>query len=315
MCFTRQQLASAAADCAALRVQLDTTHGPGATGSERFGSRIDTTAATLEIAQCRADDFELQQQQQSCAAVSTTLPKNSGLADAKASAPAWTPVCSLHGKMTCSACSRIPPPAQEASIHEKAQKFWEQTSGVEAARHRSRDVPHTHKVFVGGLPDARPPVAELVRFFEANCGPVVDVLLPEDPSTGEWRKFSFVIFESQESADAACGGGQGVFHQFRPGHYIEVKRSTEKGGNVMVHGGMNAPHQNQRAPRDSAAGWGHTRKSNVCVDCGKSNPKYGMPTQKRKMWCGECAKDHPDASKSRTQKERAPISADMRTRT
>ena len=93
--------------------------GPGATGSERFGSKIDTTAATLEIAQCRADDFELQQQQ-SCATASTTLPKNLGLADAKASAPAWTRVCSLHGKMACSACSRSPPPVQDASIHKKA---------------------------------------------------------------------------------------------------------------------------------------------------------------------------------------------------
>jgi hypothetical protein len=210
------------------------------------------------------------------------------------------------------------------TIHEKALAFWEQTSGASmqpasptfcqpnspVPLQQRYNLPQTHKVFVGGLKYIKPTVHELLAFFEGKFGRVADVWLPsDDPSTGEGRGFAFVIFQSQQSADAACTE-RGVhqetaLHEFRRGVYIEVKRATAK--RVEETGSGRTPQVEQLRTLPTS--------SNVCLDCGKKNPKYGLPqdgephdTRSRKpRWCGDCkVRAHPDAVKTRTEKESMP---------
>ena len=99
-------------------------------------------------------------------------------------------------------------------------------------------------------------------------------------------------------------------HEIRPGKYIEAKRASEK--DSVDRGAEDAINRASTKPK----------LKNVCMDCGKNNPKFCMPngvkhhpvcsstvdnsygsaelsralsTENKKRWCSECAqKNHPD---------------------
>ena len=66
-------------------------------------------------------------------------------------------------------------------------------------------LPQSHKVFVGGLP-ADATEDELWAYFEQIGGSVVEVQIPPPDEDGRARKFGFVTFKEQLSADAVAVG-------------------------------------------------------------------------------------------------------------
>lgn len=101
------------------------------------------------------------------------------------------------------------------------------------------------------------------------------------------------MFKSKGSTDKIVSeGGLTRLHELMPGKYIEVKRATEKDGEAGD--ALDAQIRSSTKPR----------QQNTCMDCGKRNPKFCMPNENKKRWCGDCAqKNHPEAVKTRTMKE------------
>jgi hypothetical protein len=102
------------------------------------------------------------------------------------------------------------------------------------------------------------------------------------------------MFNDLSSVSKVCTvGDQPQLHELRPGKYVDVKRATGQEDMPRRNTGNSFERQSNKP-----------RLSNACLDCGKRNPKYGMPNEQKKRWCGDCAqKSHPDAVKNRTSKE------------
>jgi len=122
--------------------------------------------------------------------------------------------------------------------------------------------------------------------------------------TGRNRGFAFVMFKDQVSTGhVVTEDGRTRLHELRPGKYVEVKRATEKDGDGK--GAMDAHIRSSMKPK----------LQNACMDCGKRNPKFCMPNENKKRWCGDCAqKFHPEAIKTRTVKESGSPSRSCRCR-
>ena len=98
-----------------------------------------------------------------------------------------------------------------------------------------------------------------------HSGP--SMLLMQDHSSGRHRGFAFVMFEEQSSVGKVVSSqdNNAQLHELRPGKYIEAKRASEK--DSVDRGAEDAMHRASTKP---------TLK-NVCMDCGKNNPKFCMP--------------------------------------
>jgi RNA recognition motif. (a.k.a. RRM, RBD, or RNP domain) len=91
-----------------------------------------------------------------------------------------------------------------------------------APRSRRADFGPT-KLFVGGLgPDT---TAEELRAFFAPFGPLVEVVVVPNRSTGQSRGFAFVSYESSAAADGAIKGMNGVEVD---GHPLKVNRAETR---------------------------------------------------------------------------------------
>ena len=132
------------------------------------------------------------------------------------------------------------------------------------------------------------------------------------------------MFKEELSVDkvVATQPDKTKLHEIRPGKYIEAKRAAEKD---------NAERGAEDAIRRAST---KPTLKNLCMDCGKNNPKFCMPNgptllvsfavndrcvrpsvdtdsvacvmlpENKKRWCSECAqRNHPEAVKSRTTKE------------
>lgn len=88
--------------------------------------------------------------------------------------------------------------AVDAAI--RAQPHIIKNKQVDPKRAKSR--PICKKIFVGGV-DAAMPEADIKRYFE-QYGPVEGIELPFDRQKNKRREFCFIIFQNEESADAAC---------------------------------------------------------------------------------------------------------------
>jgi hypothetical protein len=106
-----------------------------------------------------------------------------------------------------------------------------------------------------------------------------------------------VMFTDRDSVEkVVTKNGLTKLHEIKPGKYVEVKRANAKDDDRAFSGGAIDAHV-----RTST----RPRLQNVCMDCGKRNPKFCMPNENKKRWCGDCAqKNHPEAVKTRTMKER-----------
>ena len=93
------------------------------------------------------------------------------------------------------------------------------------------------------------------------------MLFLQDHTSGRHRGFAFVMFEEQSSVDKVVSpqDNNTQLHELRPGKYIEAKRASEK--DSVDRGAEDAMHRASTKP---------TLK-NVCMDCGKNNPKFCMP--------------------------------------
>eukprot|EP01052_Picozoa_sp_SAG31_P013713 SAG31_NODE_832_length_11660_cov_2.612091_1_plen_407_part_10 len=165
---------------------------------------------------------------------------------------------------------------------------------------RKTQMPQSNKVFVGGLPQTVTEW-ELLQYFEKVGGPIADVVLVKDHTNGRLRGFGFVMFRDLESVNKVVvqDSDRAQQHELRPGIYVDVKRALSKQDAAV-------PSDDSSAEASDRAATRLKHQSNTCQDCGKRNPKYGMPNEKRKRWCGDCAqKNHPEAVKNRSIKERA----------
>lgn len=96
----------------------------------------------------------------------------------------------------------------------------------------------TRKVFVGGLP-AELPNSDLREYF-GQFGPVDDIELPVDRSTGIRKGFGFISFQTEEAVETAM---KKTFHNI--GEYtVEVKRAVTKEAQA---GGLNSGHRSHVA--------------------------------------------------------------------
>jgi|EP01043_Picozoa_sp_COSAG02_P009607 hypothetical protein len=92
------------------------------------------------------------------------------------------------------------------------------------------------------------------------------VLSLQDHTSGRHRGFAFVMFEEQSSvAKVVAPQGNTQLHEIRPGKYIEAKHAVEK--DSVDRGAEDAI---RRASTKS-------KLKNMCMDCGKNNPKFCMP--------------------------------------
>ena len=75
------------------------------------------------------------------------------------------------------------------------------------------------------------------------------------------------MFEDELSVEkvVAPEAGNTRLHEIRPGKYIEAKRAEEKDG--AQRGAEDAMRRASAKPK----------LKNVCMDCGRSNPKFCMP--------------------------------------
>jgi hypothetical protein len=120
----------------------------------------------------------------------------------------------------------------------------------------------------------------------------------QDHVTQRNRGFAFVMFKDRESVEkVVTQNGLTKLHEIKTGKYVEVKRANAKAAGDCASAALDAHVRSSTKPR----------MQNICMDCGKRNPKFCMPNENKKRWCGECAqKNHPEAVKTRTMKERPP---------
>lgn len=67
---------------------------------------------------------------------------------------------------------------------------------------RAKSRPICKKIFVGGV-DGNLPEEDIKKYF-SRYGKVEGIELPFDRTRGRRREFCFIIFETEEAADAAC---------------------------------------------------------------------------------------------------------------
>ena len=93
------------------------------------------------------------------------------------------------------------------------------------------------------------------------------VLSLQDHTSGRHRGFAFVMFEEQSSVAKVVSpqDNNTQLHEIRPGKYIEAKRASEK--DSVDRGAEDAIHRASTKPK----------LKNMCMDCGKNNPKFCMP--------------------------------------
>lgn len=83
------------------------------------------------------------------------------------------------------------------------------------------------KVFVGGLP---PGTTEGVLYDSlVRFGEITECFIPTDHSTGQRRRFGFVIFQDEESVNRVLDGNVSRFYEIE-GASVEVKRATPRLG-------------------------------------------------------------------------------------
>lgn len=112
---------------------------------------------------------------------------------------------------------------------------------IDPRKAKSKVNANLKKIFVGGV-DSNLTEEEIKQYF-SRFGRVDGIELPFDKIRNRRREFCFIIFDSKEAADSACGESK----QLIGGRECDIKRAQPQSTNGT---GTSNGHQGSRGPRN-----------------------------------------------------------------